>query len=958
MASHISARLAGRVAELELMETAFRQVSGGRQRTILLGAEAGGGKSRLIAEFVERVRDRALNLGGACIEQRECALPYAPFTAALLELVRLRGIANVRSIIGAEGTRELAWLLPEFGEVSRRVDAGTARARLFEVLRKLFEEIAREKPLILAIEDIHWADQPTSDLLRFLTARLKNVPVLLIVSYRPEDLNFASALRAMVADIVRTDGAELVRLPRLNRAEVATQLEGLLGHSPTQAMINQVHARGSGIPLFTEALVDQRGELRTHLPGSLSDFLLRAGRELPRATWDVLRTAALGGSRIAHSLLCRVAGRSNLAMAELLRPAIAAGILVPDGDEYAFRHALIHEAIRNDLIVGEVIAIHRAYAEVLENGPVPSHRIWHSVALARHWHGAGEAERTLTSAWQAAAEAASALAYPEQLQMLKLVLDAWPRAENPAPLIRADRSRVLELAADAACWAAEAEEGLAFVEEALNELDQGRLEERSAALLLQRAMMRQQGLLPGEITDLRCALGIAKSPTRLRAETLGQLCRALILRDECAEARRFGEELYRLAEELDDEEYKIEALLVDAHLAAPFSRAQIDGFGNAVARAKCAGFGRLEVLGSAGLLQALYEAGEYTLAIDAGQTLFARTVELGQARYMGVAVGSPLCRSFLVTGRITKAVEICEKIAALDPLPLGLVDVFECQAEIALVLGDLERVADAVRSLHSLPYGPQAAARCAASLLRFEIERNGANGELEEAVTLARTVPIKFKGNDCFLWPLLNSAVRVAVDAGQKDLVRQLADLTTGMRCDGAVGDAESLTFHAETSRANRSDLNAWEAAADAWAHLSQPARQAYALMRAGTAAINAGKRAAGAAHLRLSAETAERSGARRLLEQVHALAARARVRLKVDEERIVLKAPHGLTDRELEVLRLVAAGCSNRQIATDLFISSKTASVHVSNILGKLAVPTRSAAAAMAHRLHIVDPV
>ncbi|MBY3065357.1 AAA family ATPase [Rhizobium laguerreae] len=129
------------------METAFRDVSGGRLCCILLGAEAGGGKSRLVDEFADRLSGRALILKGGCIEQRESALPYAPITALLHELVRLRGQSAVGSLVSGEGARELAWLLPELGETSERFDAGIARSRLFETLRKLFEELAREMPL-------------------------------------------------------------------------------------------------------------------------------------------------------------------------------------------------------------------------------------------------------------------------------------------------------------------------------------------------------------------------------------------------------------------------------------------------------------------------------------------------------------------------------------------------------------------------------------------------------------------------------------------------------------------------------------------------------------------------------------------------------------------------------------------------------------------------------------------
>lgn len=581
-----------------------------------------------------------------------------------------------------------------------------------------------------------------------------------------------------------------------------------------------------------------------------------------------------------------------------------------------------------------------------------------AVALARHWYGAGEAEKTLTSAWQAAAEAASALAYPEQLQMLKLALDVWSHIDDPAAAIGAPRTRVLELAADAACWAAEAEQGLAFVDAALAELDEKRAGEQVAALLLQRAMMRQQGLLAGEIEDLQRALGLAANPTRLRAETLGQLCRALILRDDGLEARPFGDELRGLADSLDDEEYKIEAALVRAHLETADDNARIDVFICALERAKRAANGRLEVLASAGLLQTLLDAGEYARAIEIGPAIFRRTVELGQARYMGATIGAPLCRSLLALGRIADAAETCERMTALDPLSLGLVLVLECRAEIASLLGEADRVSDAVRAIRSMPAGPQAASRRRASLLRLDMERHAAAGELDQALALAETVPLIFDRPQRFLWPLLVSAIRIAVDAGQKELAQLLADLATAMPLQDAVSHAESLTFKAEMSRAMTSNVAAWETAADAWTTLNQPLRQAYALMRSGAAAINGGKRARGADHFRRSAEIAENVGAQVLLDQIEAMAVRARVRLRAGEDRIELKAPLGLTERELEVLRLVAAGRSNRQIAADLFISSKTASVHVSNILSKLAVPTRGAAAAMAHRLQIVGPI
>jgi DNA-binding CsgD family transcriptional regulator len=296
-------------------------------------------------------------------------------------------------------------------------------------------------------------------------------------------------------------------------------------------------------------------------------------------------------------------------------------------------------------------------------------------------------------------------------------------------------------------------------------------------------------------------------------------------------------------------------------------------------------------------------------------------------------------------------------MAALDPLPLGLVHVLECQAEIALVLGNSDRIAVAARSLRSLPPGPQVASRVAADLLRFGIESRALAGDMDQSAILVRSALTHFEKQGGVSWPLLASAMRVAVDTNQKDVARQFADLAARSQCRNAVEEAERLGILAEMSRSTGSDLGAWELAAQSWADLSQPFRQAYALMQAGGAAVTAGKRAKGAGHFRRGADLAHSIGAPLLGNQIETLAEKARIDLRDGKEGGMPKAPLGLTDREFEVLRLLAAGQSNREIAVNLFISSKTASVHVSNILSKLSVPSRGAAAAMAHRLRIVDP-
>jgi len=169
------------------------------------------------------------------------------------------------------------------------------------------------------------------------------------------------------------------------------------------------------------------------------------------------------------------------------------------------------------------------------------------------------------------------------------------------------------------------------------------------------------------------------------------------------------------------------------------------------------------------------------------------------------------------------------------------------------------------------------------------------------------------------------------------------------------VARAYGAMFDAEAARAaGHQDRAAWDVATAAWESIGQPYRLAYALLRAAGAAAAGGDRDAAASRLQHAAEIAGELRARPLLQQASQLARRARIEITGVSPAVA--APFGLTARELEVLRLVAAGRGNREIAAELFISPKTASVHVSNILGKLGVASRGEAAATAHRLHVFD--
>ncbi len=961
---------AGREAELAMLAAAFEAAAAGIPGTVLLGAEAGGGKSRLAGEFAARVRDRAVVLAGACVELSAAGLPYAPFAAALRELVRERGAAEVAALLPGQSAGELARLLPEFGAPPPGGDPETARARLFELLLGLLEGLAEQQPVVLVVEDVHWADRLTCDLLSFLVRNLRHAAVFMVVTFRSDGLHRTHPLRLVLAGLDRIDGVTRLELPRLSRDQVAVQIEGILGHPPTPSVTSAVYGRGGGNPLFTEALLNPDGTVRPDLPWSLSDLLLGAVKDLPEQTQQLLRTAAVAGFRVGHALLAAVTRSDDAALTAGLRPAVAANVLVSDTESYAFRHELIREAVLEDLLPGERVQAHRRLAETLEAAPSLSSEGTGAVQVARHWRGAREFERALIAAWRAAAGAGASLAYAEQLMTLEQVMELWDQVPDPARHAGADHISVLELAADAARWAGEPERGLVLVEAALAELGDARNAQQRAPLLRRRAGLRQELLLPGQIEDLRAALALARDPTLLRAQVLAQLCWALKREDRFAEAEQLAQELRGLAGRLGDEEHQAEAQMALAALGALKGEdtvAVVQSTREAAARASS---GRLEAWAYLTLTDMLERRGDHERAIAAGRAGVARARQLGLTRQIAAPIAGNLAESLASAGRWDEALEILDEVLGQDLPPLGRFAPLMVRSQIAVARGERETAARTLAELRSLPAGVQAEAQRVLPLAQLEIDCRLAEGDLAGALATAAAVPAcGLDADPRYSWPLLAAAMRACAGmsagglrgkaGGPAQLREALAERAASVPRKSPVQEAHAAVFAAEASRAlSDPDPEAWNGAAAAWEALGQPYPLAYALLRAASAALAAGSRDTAAGRLRRAVALASQLAARPLVGQISQLARQARIDISVPgTQSAAAAAPFGLTARELEVMRLVAAGRGNREIAAELFISPRTASVHVSNILGKFQVASRGEAAAAAHRLHLFDP-
>ena len=963
---------AGREAELAVLARAFDDAANGVPGTVLVGAEAGGGKSRLVSEFTAWLDGRALVLAGGCVELSTAGLPYAPFTAALRQLIRERGAAGMTALLGGRDTGELAVLLPEFGGPRPEADPDMARARLFELVLVLLEALAERRPLVLVVEDVHWADHPTRDLLSFLVRNLRHAGVLLVVTFRSAELRAAHPLRPLLAELSRMPGVTRMELPRLSRDQVQAQLEGVLGHPPEPAVTTAVYQRGGGNPLFTETLVSADGTVTLGVPWSLRDQLLAAVKELPEQAQQVLRAAATGGVRVSHELLAAVTGLDDAALAASLRSAVDANVMVADADGYAFRHDLIRQAVREDLLPGERARAERTFAEALEADPALDVDGMVEVRLALHWRGANEPERALRAAWAAAAAAANRFAVAEQLQMLEQVLELWDRVPAAAEHTGTDRTGVTELATDAARWAGEPDRGLTLVDAALGELGEAGDPVRRASVLLRRAVLRQQALLPGSVDDLQTALRLASSPDRVRAEILGQLSRALWLRGRDEEAKRAAEELTALAHRLGDQEYQAEALMALAQIGAREGHDVIAALLEARETARRIGSVQLEMRACAGITHVLEGRGDHERAIQAGREGFARARQLGLVRFAATPMGLNLAGSLISAGRWDEALEIIAEALGLDPAPEGRAYLLLLRGWIAVVRGEDDTAAHIIRQLHPPPAddaqgGAHAATQLALLIAWLVTEVRLAQGDLAGAIASVRTALAMLPDAEPrYLWLLLATGMRACADAGPARLPPEAGDPTglrhgleraaAGIPRPGPVEQAHAAVFDAEASRAaGCPDRAAWDAAATVWESLGQPYPLAYALLRAAAAAAAAGDRDAAASRLQRAADLAGQLRARPLLAQISRLARRAHVEI-AGTSPDGPAAPFGLTGRELEVLRLVAAGLGNREIAAELFISPKTASVHVSNILGKLGVASRGEAAATAHRLHIFD--
>jgi ATP/maltotriose-dependent transcriptional regulator MalT len=953
-------RFVGRAVALAQLDEAHRRAVAGEPSSVLVCGDAGIGKSTLVARFVERSGAGQV-LTGACVRLADDNSSFVPFVGLLRAAVRRRGVEGIDALVGRTARAHLAHLLPDLGDPPTPDEA--TRSRIFAAVLGLLERLAEEEPVVVVLEDLHWADPSSWDLYAFLVRNLVDVRVLMVGTHRA--LPATHPLREPLTELLRTPGVTRIELAPLSVADTRELVETSLGW-PDDALADRLHARSEGNPLFLEALLESGGD--GAVPARLRDLLVVPVESLPEASRQVAFAVASGGHHVGHELLAAVTGPPEAELEAALRPALDAAVLTATVDGYGFRHVLIRDAVYDQLMLpGERIRLHARFAEAIAADPTlaPPALCYAPGEMARHWTAARNVPAAFAALWRAAEDGRELLAHRERLDMLRRLIALWPQIADPVAVTGTSFPEVLRMAVEAADESGDLDEAMSLAEQALDAAREAGEPEIQAKVLERRARIRRRLGISGAKDDLVAALALVPAPSGLRARLLGYLARRFYVESDRAEAMRLADQAQELAERVGDRYAAALATLIRAGLRTEAGDA---AGGEAAYRwvreeARRIRVPMLTIRSYSEQADALTRSGRPRDGARVARDGLPFAKEMGQARTLGVRLAATLAEALWFLGQWDEVLEVLENAAEQQPPRGYLAALWALQGRIHCARGDVDTAAELVDAVSRLlknrydtidEHYPQARLAAAVRI---------AQGRDEEALEIALDA---FAAHDAtrepyFAWPLLVLAATAAQAVGLRtgrNASAQLADLAARLPVPTADARAERATYArlvADTSSRNE----AREAELAAWEEAARPFPLAWALVGAAEAALARRDRATAVERLRRAAELGTALGATPLLDEVAATAKRARLTLDPEPEPVAeaepLAARLGLTGRELEVLELVASGMTNRQIGERLFISAKTASVHVSRILMKLDVTTRGEAAATAHRLRLV---
>ena len=1011
MSQHTASdQLIGRDAELEMVIRAAAIARAGQPRVLVITGEAGIGKTRLVSEAVGRLRrDGDLVLFGACLDIGDGGLPYLPIAQALRGLVRDLPSPDVRRLVGP-AREDVELIVPglfathagEQGSNDDRllthqtapVPSGYGQARLFERLLGLLGRLAGWAPTLLVIEDAHWIDRATRDLLTFVLGNLTHERLAIVLTSRVDDLPRGHPTLAWLADIGRSPRALRVDLHRLEHADVVRQIRFIHGRLPREDIVERIWRRSEGIPLFVEEL---SSAITASPPGDgadhLVEILLARVQGASQQVRDVLATVAVAGRPVEETLITEILDWPAIDVRSGLRVALERGALVVDeaSGTFRFRHELLREAVEKDLMPGELRAIHERYAVVLTHrarsadpGPAAV-----AAELAHHWAAAGRASEAYQASVEAGDAAVAIHAHVLAHQQFERALDLEARSFAGAPRSLSERIALRRAAADAADLAGEPERALELTNDTLALVDESG-DPLTAAVLHSR--LGYLSWLAGDSTTAlaehrRAVELVPTEPTPERARVLGALGGALMGLGRWVESRSACESAIACAAACaaPAEESRARNMLGSDLVALGEIDDGIRELQEACRLASEAGIVELVVVGHHNLALNLLQVDRFEEALAAASHGRVEAREQGLERRFGQDLAALEADVLLRLGRWDEADRVTGEGLALDPRSIGTTYLSTVRARLLALRGQTAAAVERLAAIVPASLDPDVAAYVAGVTAEAALLESRPADALKAVLQGLGYLD----GLLDVLWtaPLVGIGLRATAD--HMEQARSTKDgLVRARILEAATGLADRLPWLAErattlgtqawleTARAEarRVDGSAapadWIAAIEAWDSLPDPYAAAYCRVRRAEVALRrVGIRAPVQDALDRAHEAVIAMGALPLRRHIEALAIRARVTLRspslprtagpagepAPDAAWVAARALGLSGREIEVLMLVAVGHSNGEIADRLFISRKTAAVHVTHILDKLGVVNRFEAAMVAAQIGFV---
>ncbi|QUQ69251.1 helix-turn-helix transcriptional regulator [Kutzneria sp. CA-103260] len=924
--------LVARRAELAVLESALAAAAEGQASAVLLAGDAGVGKSRLLTELTSRARDGGVKvLTGRCLDVEGAGLPYLPFVEALGRL-------------------------PESG--ASRLDDAMDQLRLFEAVHTELAELAADDPVLLALEDLHWADAATRDLLLFLVSRLNRQRLLVVVTYRMDDLHRRHPLRPLLTELGRLSTVDRVDLRPFDRADAMAFVSALSDGTLPAATLQGIADRSEGNAFFCEELTAAYG---TGVPDGLTDLLLARVERLGRNARRVVRAASGAGTDVEHSALQAVTELDADDLDEALRESVQHNVLVAADNGYAFRHALLREAVYGDLLPGERVRLHASYARLVTT---PASLAYH--ALQSH-----DLPAAFAASVRAAEQAATLLAPAEALHHVEQALQLFSATRDPG----VTEYFLQRLASRMALAAGDGDRAIAYARAAVSLADDP---ETGAEARHELAV----ALIPLEYAGAEVAAAVSEAwdlvrdrpPSVVRARMLALRAREWAWYGgaglDLGEMEQLAEQARAAAVQLGAEDVEIDTLVTLAVFAEWSGRHEeaYRLYRAAASRAAAAGAYTVELRSLKNFAVSLIHAGRFREAVAVLAESVERATAVGltwseyavEARIMHMSIQFKLgdrTTTELVDDHSAAPRWAALHISAANLHPLALAGRFEeVEAGARRIMAStddtrtIERVRFALAEAAVLRGDPRSAVDECERLLGWfaELPRAYVDGA-RHAGAIALTA----------LADLAEQAWRRRDDDAARDALAEAERLHETAMAHGKYSlenqwlqemrNPEVLCMEARMAAElgrlrGEDDVALWRAAVDAAERMVY--WQAVARWRLADALLADGRRDEATVELRAAHDVAVHMGLSPLRQAIEASARRGRIAVadvEPDSEDL-------LTPRERTVLELVASGLTNRQVGEQLYISEKTASVHLSRVMAKLGAGSRTEAVSLAY--------